>query len=160
MLATDVVRTSFATIKPNAPVLEAVQLLLETDQRFLPVINDNGDLVGMLSEGDFLHRDELGINPPSGNWLEALLGIDENNPERQRMHTLRVGALMSPTPITVDVDASLDDVVAQMDIYNIVQVPVVSAGSVIGIVSRRELLATLALRLSEETAKDSTGPHS
>src|SRR5260364_153205 len=75
MLATDVMRSSFATIKPTANVLDAVQLLLETDQRGLPVINDDGDLVGMISEGDFLHRDELGVNPPFGNWLESLLGI-------------------------------------------------------------------------------------
>ena len=53
MLATDVMRSSFATIKPTANVLDAVQLLLETDQRGLPVINDDGDLVGMISEGDF-----------------------------------------------------------------------------------------------------------
>lgn len=160
MLATDVMRTSFATVKPNTRVLDAVQLLLETDQRGLPVVNDAGDLVGMVSEGDFLHRDELGISPPSGNWLEALLGIDENSPERTRMHTMQVGALMSPVPITASIDASLDDIVAQMDTYDIAQVPIVSAGSVVGIVSRRELLAALAGRLSELTATDNAGANS
>ena len=49
MLATDVMRSSFATIKPSATVLNAVELLLETDQRGLPVIDDAGDLVGMVS---------------------------------------------------------------------------------------------------------------
>ncbi|WP_246709515.1 CBS domain-containing protein [Bradyrhizobium sp. 6(2017)] len=121
MLATDVMRSSFATIKPTATVLNAVELLLETDQRGLPVIDDAGDLVGMVSEGDFLHRDELGISPPSGNWLEPLLGIAENTPERERMRTLQVGSLMSGAPITVDVEASIEDVVAQMDIYNVAQ---------------------------------------
>jgi CBS domain-containing protein len=150
MLATDVMRTSFATIKPGATVLDAVQLLLETDQRGLPVIGDDGELVGIISEGDFLHRNELGISPPSGNWLESLLGIAENNPERRRMRALQVGALMSPTPVSVGVDATVDDVVAQMDLYNIAQVPVVSGGAVIGIVSRRDLLAALAARLSNE----------
>jgi CBS domain-containing protein len=160
MLAADAMRTSFATIKPNARVLDAVRLLLETDQRGLPVVNDGGELVGMVSEGDFLHRDELGVSPPSGNWLESLLGIDENNPERARMHAWKVGAIMSPVPITASVHASLDEIVAQMDIYNIAQVPVVSAGAVIGIVSRRELLAVLASRLSEKAANESTGAHS
>jgi CBS domain-containing protein len=157
MLATDVMRTSFATVKPNGRVLEAVRLLLETDQRGLPVINDEGELVGMVSEGDFLHRDELGVSPPAGNWLESLLGIDENNPGRTRMHTLRVGALMSPVAITASVDASLDDVVALMDTYNIAQIPIVSAGAVVGIVSRRELLAALAGRLSEQATNESIG---
>jgi CBS domain-containing protein len=156
MLATDVMRTSFATIKPNCSVLSAVQLLLETDQRGLPVVNDDGTLVGMVSEGDFLHRDELGISPPTGNWLDSLLGVDEG-PARARMRTLRVSALMSPVPITADVDASLDDIVAQMDIHHIAQVPVVSAGAVVGIVSRRELLAALAGLLREQSTSESTG---
>ncbi|WP_249164099.1 CBS domain-containing protein [Bradyrhizobium jicamae] len=116
MLATDVMRTSFATIRTNASVLDAVHLLLETDQRGLPVIGGDGELVGVVSEGEFLHRDELGVSPPSGNWLESLLGSDENSPERARMHTLQVGSLMSPVLITVGVDASVNEVVAQMDI--------------------------------------------
>ena len=80
MLATDVMRSSFATIKPTANVLDAVQLLLETDQRGLPVINDDGDLVGMISEGDFLHRDELGVNPDNGlgNVLSAIATLPDD----------------------------------------------------------------------------------
>ena len=156
MLATDVMRSSFATIKPTATVLNAVELLLETDQRGLPVIDDAGDLVGMVSEGDFLHRDELDISPPSGNWLESLLGIVENTPERERMRTLQVGSLMSGLPITVDIEASIEDVVAQMDVYNVAQIPVLCARTVVGIVSRRELLAALARRL-RDAEKASTG---
>ncbi|MEZ0059422.1 CBS domain-containing protein [Bradyrhizobium elkanii] len=156
MLATDVMRSSFATIKPTATVLNAVELLLETDQRGLPVIDDAGELVGMVSEGDFLHRDELDISPPSGNWLESLLGIVENTPERERMRTLQVGSLMSGLPITVDIEASIEDVVAQMDVYNVAQIPVLCARTVVGIVSRRELLAALARRL-RDAEKASTG---
>ena len=107
MLATDVMRSSFATIKPTAAVLDAVQLLLETAQRGLPVINDDGDLVGMISEGDFLHRNELGVNPPSGNWLESLLGIAENTPERERMRSLRVATLMSSAPIITSITTKI-----------------------------------------------------
>ena len=150
-----VMRTSFAVIRPNSSVIDAVQLLLETDQRGLPVVNNNGILVGIVSEGDFLHRDEFGIAPPTGNWLDCLLGVDEG-PARALMRTLRVSALMSPVPITADVDASVDDIVARMDIHHIAQVPVVSAGAVVGIVSRKELLAALAGRLTEQSKSEST----
>jgi CBS domain-containing protein len=50
MLATDVVRTWFATVRPNAPLLDAIRFFLETDQRGLPVIDDNGSLVGVISK--------------------------------------------------------------------------------------------------------------
>ena len=63
---------------------------------------------------------------------------------------------MSGSPITVDVEASIQDVVAQMDVYNVAQIPVLCARTVVGIVSRRELLAALARRL-REAEKESTG---
>ena len=80
MRATDVMRSSFATVKPGTALLDAVRLLLETNQRGLPVVDDNGYLVGIISEGDLLHRDELGVRPPAGNWLEEILGIEEGAP--------------------------------------------------------------------------------
>ena len=56
-----------------------------TNQRGLPVLDDNGELVGIISEGDLLHRDELGVSPPAGNWFEQILGIEEGGPARERM---------------------------------------------------------------------------
>ncbi|MDI2077282.1 CBS domain-containing protein [Bradyrhizobium japonicum] len=46
MLASDIMRTSFATVKPEAPLLEALHLLLETNQRGLPVLNDDDGTLG------------------------------------------------------------------------------------------------------------------
>ena len=83
MLATDVMRTWFATVKPNAPLLDAVHLLLETNQRGLPVIDDNGSLVGVISEGDFLHRRELGVTCSAGFLLEWLLGREKGQLVRE-----------------------------------------------------------------------------
>ena len=56
MLAVDVMRTSFASIRPTANVLDAVNLLLETNQRGLPVVNDDGNLVGIVSERDYARK--------------------------------------------------------------------------------------------------------
>ncbi len=75
----------FATIKPDAPTLDAAHLLIETNQRGLPVSDHNGAVVGVISEGDFLHRTELDLSPPPGNWLEELRGIEEDTPARRRM---------------------------------------------------------------------------
>ena len=97
MNASDAMRRSFATIKPDAPLLDAAHLLIETNQRGLPVIDD-GALVGVISEGDFLHRTELDIRPP-GNWLKELLGIEEDTPARRRMRALLVREVMARDPI-------------------------------------------------------------
>ena len=144
MNVSDVMRRSFATIKPDSPVMDAAQLLMETNQRGLPVIDRDGMLVGVVSEGDFLHRTELNISPPPGHWLEELLGIEEDTPARRRMRARLVREVMTPDPVCVDDEASLDEVVALMDARRVAQLPVVCGGSVVGIVSRVELLAAVA----------------
>jgi CBS domain-containing protein len=154
MNVSDVMRRSFATIKPDAPLMDAVQLLMETNQRGLPVVDRDGMLVGVVSEGDFLHRTELNISPPPGNWLEELLGIEEDTPARRRMRARLVREVMMPDPVCVDDEASLDEVVALMDARHVAQLPVVCGGSVVGIVSRVELLAAVANALSS-VAQDS-----
>ena len=148
MRATDVMLTSFATVKAGAALIDAVRLLLETNQRGLPVVDDDGDIVGIISEGDLLHRDELGVKPFAGNWLEQLLGIEEEGPGRERMRSLRVGVIMTSEPICVDEDATVDDVIIAMDERKVAQVPVVSAGKVIGIISRFQLISALERSLS------------
>ena len=147
MRAADVMRTSFATVKLSTPLIAAARLLLETNQRGLPVLDDEDRLVGIVTDGDLLHRDELGVNPPC-NWLEALLGIEEGGRVRERMRALRVSAIMTPDPLCVDEDATIDDVVANMDMREISQLPVVCTDKVIGMISRFELVAALERCLS------------
>jgi CBS domain-containing protein len=71
MSASDVMRTSVAKVKPATRLIEAARLLLKTNQRALPVADEDGALVGIISEGG-LHRAELDGEPPQ-NWLDALL---------------------------------------------------------------------------------------
>ncbi len=149
MRVTDVMRSSFATVKPSTPLIEAARLLLETNQRGLPVLDKDGNLVGIISEGDLLHRDELGVKPPPGNWLEELLGIEEGGPARERMRALCVATIMTQDPVCVDEDATVDDVIAAMDLRKIGQLPVVCAGKAIGMISRFELISALERSLSQ-----------
>jgi CBS domain-containing protein len=154
MRAIDVMRTSFETVTADTSLKEAVRLLLKTNQRGLPVLDGDGRLTGIISEGDLLHRDEFGVSPPAGNWIEAMLGVKEDGPARERMRALGVGAIMTSNPVCVDEDAAVDDVIAVMDQRKVAQVPVVCAGKVIGIISRFELLAVLerSLNLDEKSA--------
>jgi CBS domain-containing protein len=139
-----VMRRTFATIKPEASLLEAAHLLLETNQRGLPVIDSEGTLVGIISEGDFLHRVELDIDPPPGNWLEEVLGIKEDTPARRRMQARIVSEAMSRNPICVSDETTLDEVVALMDMRHVAQFPVVCGTTVVGIIGRFELLRAVA----------------
>ena len=147
MRAGDVMRTSFATVKSGTPLVDAARLLLKTNQRGLPVLDDDGRPVGIVTEGDLVHRRELGVNPPC-NWLEVLLGAEESGRVRERMRAFRVSGIMTPDPLCIDENATIDEVVADMDTRQISQIPVVRDGRVIGIVSRFELVAALERSLS------------
>ncbi|MBR0702008.1 CBS domain-containing protein [Bradyrhizobium diazoefficiens] len=151
MKASDIMRTWFATVRPSAPLLDAVHLLLETNQRGLPVVNDGGALVGIISEGDFLHRRELGVEYPEGFWLEWMLGKDEGQLSRERTSGLRVDAVMSRHPVCVDEEASIEEVVKQMDIYQISQVLVLRDKKLVGVLGRTQLLVALEERLRRST---------
>ena len=133
------------------PLVDAARLLLETNQRGLPVLDDKGRLVGIVTESDLLHRDELGVSPPC-NWLEALLGVEEGGRVRERMRALRVSEVMTPDPLCVGENATINEVVADMDMREISQLPVVRAGTVIGMISRFELVAALERGLSHNEA--------
>jgi CBS domain-containing protein len=147
MNVSDVMRRSFATIDPEASLLEAARVLLQTNQRGLPVIDKEGMLVGMISEGDFLHRVELDIAPPPGNWLQDILGIEEDTPARRRMRARLVRETMTPDPVCVDDETTVDEVVALMDARHVAQLPVVCGATVVGIIGRLELLTAVAKAL-------------
>ena len=147
MKAADIMRTWFATVKPSAPLLDAIHLLLETDQRGLPVVDDDGALVGIVSEGDFLHRRELGVDYPEGFWLEWLLGKDEGRLARGRARGLRVDEVMSRHPVCVDEKTTIEEVVKQMDVSQISQVLVLRDRKLVGILGRTQMLAALEQHL-------------
>lgn len=143
MQASDIMRTSFATVKPETPLLEALDLLLETNQRGLPVLDDEEALAGIIAEGDFLHRHELGVNYPEGFWFEWLLGREEGQCVRERTRGLRVDAVMSRHPVCVDENATIEAIVKEMDTRQISQVLVLRNRRVVGIVGRIQMLTAL-----------------
>jgi CBS domain-containing protein len=69
-----------------------------------------------------------------------------------RNHSLLVGRAMTPHPVCVNPDDPLDDVIALMNIHGIAQIPVAEGGSLVGLVSRLELVAAVERRLSRTEA--------
>ena len=141
MNAVDIMRSSFAVIAPTKPVLEVANLLLETNQRIIPVVDADRAIIGVVSEGDFVHRGEIDVSPRPSNWLVQFSGLIKNPDAARRMIARTVGEVMTPNPICIDSDATVDDLVALMDRRHVAQVPVLCGTSIVGIVSRAELLA-------------------
>jgi len=108
----------------------------------LPVIDNHGKLVGILSEGDLLRRGEIETERKRSVWLDALFGPADGAADYVHSHGLTV-KVMTPDPITVTENTTLDEVVRLMENRKVKRLPVLRDGKVIGIVSRANLMRAL-----------------
>ena len=144
MKAADVMVTSVITVGPQASVQEVAGLLLTNRISGLPVVSDQGDLVGIVSEGDLLHRAEAGTGRRRPWWLAILTGRDVLAAEYVREHSCKVADVMTRHVITATPDTSLQDIAHLLEKNGIKRVPIVDGGRLVGIVSRANLLQALA----------------
>jgi CBS domain-containing protein len=144
MKASDVMTRRVVSVDPNASILEAVRLMLQNQISGLPVIDAKGALVGILTEGDFLRRAELGTAQHGPRWLEFLLGPGRLANEYVRASGRKVSEIMTTELKTIAADTALDEVVRLMEQNHIKRLPVMHEGKVVGIISRANLLHALA----------------
>ncbi|RAI35838.1 CBS domain-containing protein [Rhodoplanes serenus] len=149
MKVRDVMSTRVVTIAPEAPILDAIQLMLENRISGLPVVDADGRLAGIVTEGDFLRRAETGTVRKRPRWLEILVGPNSLAGDYVRQHGRRVDEVMTRTPVTIGEDAELDEVVALMERKRVKRLPVVRDGRLVGIISRANLLHALATAVRE-----------
>src|SRR5690242_8543540 len=133
MNAQDVMTRNVISIDPDSTVLQAARLMLQHRISGLPVIDKDGNLVGVLSEGDFLRRRETKTAPHHSRWLEFLLGPGRIAAEYTHSHGSKVSEVMTTDVQTVDENASLEDIVELMEHRRIKRVPVLCGSEVVGI---------------------------
>jgi CBS domain-containing protein len=143
MKVRDIMSPRVISVAPEASILEAIRLMLLNHISGLPVINQAGALVGVVTEGDFLRRGETGTERKRSRWLEFLLGPSRLADEYVHTHARTVEDVMTPEPITISEDAALDEAVQLMESRRIKRLPVLRTGQVVGIVSRANLLHAL-----------------
>jgi len=144
MKAKDVMTQHVITGAPDASILEALRLMLQHRISGLPVVDKNGTLAGIVTEGDFLRRAETGTQRKRPRWLEFLLGPGTLAKDYVHSHGRRIDEVMTTDVRSVTEDAELDDVVAAMEKYRVKRVPVMRGTALVGIVSRANLLHALA----------------
>ena len=154
MNAGDIMTPKVVSVAPDASILEAMQLMLANRISGLPVITENGKLVGIVTEGDFLRRAETGTQHRRSRWLELFMGAGKLAQEYVQTHGRKVSDVMTPDPVTASEDTPLDVVVRLLEERRIKRLPVVRSGVVVGIVSRANLLHALASLARERPNED------
>jgi CBS domain-containing protein len=128
------------SIDPDSTVLQAARLMLQHHISGLPVIDKEGNLVGVLSEGDFLRRRETKTEKRRSRWLEFLMGPGRIAAEYSHSHGSKVSEVMTKEVQTVDEATALEDIVDLMERHRIKRVPVLCGGQVVGIITRSNLM--------------------
>ena len=151
MNAGDIMTQSTVTVDPDASIMHAIQLMLKRRISGLPVVDNTGALVGMLTEGDLLRRAELGTQKRRPRWIEFLIGPGRLASEYVSACGRKVHEVMTTPVHTVSEDAPLSDVVKIMESRQVKRLPVIRDNQVVGIVSRVNLLRALA-SMARDTA--------
>ncbi len=145
MQAQDVMVSPVVTIGERATVREVAKLLLERHISGVPVVDDAGKLVGMVTEGDLMRRAEAGTERHRPWWLEALIGESTMAADYVKSHAAKVGDIMTRRVIAATPDTPLYEIAAILEKHHIKRVPIVSqGGDLVGIVSRANLLQAVA----------------
>lgn len=144
MKASDVMVTNVITVGPNACVQDVADILLKNHISAVPVVDAGGKIVGIVSEGDLMHRPESGTLRRRPWWLAVLSGREGLAAAYVKEHARKVADIMTRNVITVEPDTPLAAVAAILEKNRIKRVPVVKDGKLVGIVSRANLLQALA----------------
>ena len=144
MRARDVMVSPVITVKPSSSVREVAQTLLKERISAVPVVDDQGKLVGIISEGDLLHRAEAGTQRRHSWWLVGLVGDESLASEYIKAHSRKVADVMTRKVVTAAPDSPLHQIAALLEKNSIKRVPIVENGQLVGIISRANLVQALA----------------
>jgi len=140
----DIMSKTVITVLPTATIAEAINLMIGARISGLPVVNEAGTLVGVLSESDLLRRAEVGTQRRRSHWLEWLIEPGRLATEYVRANGRLAREVMTADPVTIEDEASVEDAVSMMERRKVKRLAVIHDGKLVGIVSRADVIRSLA----------------
>ncbi len=147
LTAADIMTKNVKTARMNNSVAEVARILTDNSISALPVCDDHGTVVGMLSEGDLLRPVGQGAAAKRAWWLNLLAEGTDLAPsflDCIRVENRRAHELMISPAVTTSPRASVPEMADLMVNHRIKRLPVIDGGKLVGIVSRADLVRVLA----------------
>lgn len=152
MITADIMSRPVIAVGPDAPLAQAVRLMVDNRVSGLPVIDADGCVVGMLTEGDLLRRVETGTEDQAPGWFVGFFIPGRRAAQYILTHGRLVSEVMTPNVLSVTEGTPLLDVVGLMQRKRIKRLPVVRGDRMVGIVSRADLVRVVADALGTPAA--------
>lgn len=145
LMAKDVMTADVVTVASDTTIRTLAELLVTQGVSGVPVL-DNGVLVGIVTEGDLLHRAEIGTAARPVSWWSRIFKDKASlAAEYSREHSTRVVDVMTKNVVTVEEYTPIVDIADLLAQRRIRRVPVICGGKVVGIVSRANIVRALAV---------------
>jgi CBS domain-containing protein len=149
MRAMDVMTSGVISVDENATVPEVAKLMAERGISAVPVVDNDDRVIGMVSEGDLLHRAETGTERRRSWWLEMVSSTNQLAGEYIKSHSGSVKDVMTRDVLSVTEESPVADIAVLLESNRIKRVPVLRDGKLVGIVSRANLVRALAMTINE-----------
>jgi CBS domain-containing protein len=157
MLARDVMTGAAITIGPDATVADAARIMAEKGVSGLPVVGLSGQLVGIVTEGDLLRRKELGSETRRTWWARLFRDDKSLAGEFAKAHGRFVREVMTRNVVCVRYDTPLGRVAELLSTLDVKRLPVLKNGTLVGVVSRRDVMRSLAKLAAIEAQPQKAG---
>mgnify|MGYP001818355052 CR=1 FL=1 len=144
MKAFDIMTEKVQTVTPDMSVLEAAALMAEKHISGLPVVSEHGEVIGIVSESDLIHRAEIGTDRQPTRWLGYFPKPEEMAEQFTKAHGHKVHDVMARPVVSVEADADITEVADTLDHYGYKRLPVMKAGTLVGIIARSDLVRALS----------------
>lgn len=144
MRAGDVMTREVATVAPDTTVNKVVEAMMNRHISAVPVVDEAGRVVGIVSEGDLVRRQELGTDKHPSWWLRLIRAPEDRARDYLKSHGVYARDVMTKEVATVSEDTELSDVADLLETKQIKRVPVLQDGKLVGIVSRADIIRGLA----------------
>ena len=149
MHAIDVMTSEVISVDKNATVPAVAKLLAERGISAVPVVDKDNRVIGMVSEGDLLHRAETGTERRRAWWLDMMASTNRLAGDYIKSHSVQVKDVMTRNVLSVTETTPVADIALLLEANRIKRVPVVRDGKLVGIVSRANLVQALAMTIDE-----------
>ncbi len=144
--ARDIMTKDVITVTPDTDITQAAKLLLDNHFNGLPVVDDRGRLIGIICQDDLIVQQKRLPLPSLFTFFDGLIPLTSYKSlekEVDKIIASKVSQAMTPDPLTIDPDASLEDIATLMVNNNIHTLPVLEGGRLVGIIGKEDVLRTL-----------------
>ena len=134
------------SVPPDASVREIASLMLERRISGVPVVDAEGQVLGVVSEGDLIRRPEIETDRADRGWLSIFVSDEERARDFVKSHGRRAREVMTRPAVCVAPQTPLDEAVRIMERHHIKRLPVIEQGRLVGLMTRADLVRALLLR--------------